>query len=68
MYVGSILYGYCGGYFGRDSYEDKRIEVVGNDYVLARGITNGDLYFCDFNLSQISHDDLKEYLVDQDEE
>lgn len=35
--VGELLNGYCNGYFGRDSYEDKRIEAVGYDWVVARG-------------------------------
>ena len=36
MYVGTILYGFCNGYFGRDSYEDKRIEAIGADWIVAR--------------------------------
>lgn len=35
--VGDLLYGYCGGYFGRDSYEPKRVEAIGTDWVVARG-------------------------------
>lgn len=34
--VGDPLYGYCGGWFGRDSYEDKRVEAIGSDWVVAR--------------------------------
>jgi hypothetical protein len=34
--VGTVLYGFCGGYFGRDSYSDKRVEAVGADWVVAR--------------------------------
>jgi hypothetical protein len=34
--VGDILYGFCGGYFGRDSYKDKRVEAIGADWVVAR--------------------------------
>jgi hypothetical protein len=34
--VGDVLYGFCGGYFGRDSYNDKRVEAVGADWVVAR--------------------------------
>lgn len=29
-------YAFCGGYFGRDSYEAKRVEAVGADWVVAR--------------------------------
>jgi len=34
--VGDILYGYCGGMFGRDSYDDKRVEAIGSDWVVLR--------------------------------
>ena len=40
-----ILYGFCGGAFGRDSYDDKRIEAVGPDWIVARGIENGKTYY-----------------------
>lgn len=33
---GDVLHGYCGGYFGRDSYDDKRVEAVGADWIVAR--------------------------------
>lgn len=33
---GDELLGYCSGYFGRDSYETKRVEAVGADWVVAR--------------------------------
>jgi hypothetical protein len=34
--VGDILHGFCGGMFGRDSYEDKRVEAIGADWVVTR--------------------------------
>ena len=34
--VGDVLFGFCGGFFGRDSYQDKRIEAIGADWVVAR--------------------------------
>lgn len=33
--VGTMLYGYCEGHFGR-SYNPKRIEGVGVDWIVAR--------------------------------
>lgn len=33
---GLLLYGYCGGHFGRDSYDTKRVEAVGADWVVVR--------------------------------
>lgn len=34
--VGVELYGYCNGYFGRDSYSDKVIEAAGKDWIVVR--------------------------------
>ena len=34
--VGDQLLGFCGGWFGRDSYHDKIIEALGPDWVVAR--------------------------------
>ena len=34
--VGSVLHGYCGGAFGRDSYTHKRVEAVGKGWLVAR--------------------------------
>ncbi len=44
MRVGQILYGYCGGFFGRVGYDDKRIEALGFDWVVCRDRMN-NLYF-----------------------
>lgn len=34
--VGTVLKGYCGGAFGRDSYARKRVEAVGADWLVVR--------------------------------
>lgn len=34
--VGTLLRGFCHGAFGRDSYDDKRVEAIGADWVVAR--------------------------------
>jgi hypothetical protein len=36
--VGSLLYGYCGGVFGRDTAWIKRVEALGADWVVARAL------------------------------
>ena len=36
LQIGQMLYGYCGGIFGRDSYDDKRIEALGFDWIVVR--------------------------------
>lgn len=34
--VGSVLHGYCGGSFGRDSYSHKRVEAIGKGWLVVR--------------------------------
>ncbi|MFG1794208.1 hypothetical protein [Nocardia sp. NPDC049149] len=34
--IGTLLRGFCHGAFGRDSYDDKRVEAIGADWVVAR--------------------------------
>lgn len=31
-----MLYGFCGGAFGRDSHENKRVESIGADWIVCR--------------------------------
>jgi hypothetical protein len=45
LLVGDVLHGFSGGYFGRDSYNCKRIEAVGTDWVVAREEDNGQAVF-----------------------
>lgn len=45
IHVGTVLYGFCGGAFGRDSYSDKRVEGVGTDWVVAREMESGEPVF-----------------------
>jgi hypothetical protein len=55
--VGTVLEGYCGGCFGCDSYEDKRVEAIGADWVVAREIEKGNAVFYDGR-----PEDLEEYV------
>ncbi|MEV6432866.1 hypothetical protein [Nocardia sp. NPDC051463] len=34
--IGTLLRGFCHGAFGRDSYDDKRVEAIGADWVVVR--------------------------------
>jgi len=58
--VGSVLYGYCGGAFGRDSYRNKRVEAIGADWLVCR-TDDGQVIFADY-----APEDLTEYLSDSD--
>jgi hypothetical protein len=40
--IGQKLYGYCNGYFGRDSYSDKRIEAIGIDWIVVRELDSDE--------------------------
>lgn len=40
--VGDMLYGFCGGYFGRDSYGDKVVIAAGGDWLVARDLDCGE--------------------------
>lgn len=33
---GDVLFGFCGGFFGRDSHGPKTIEAIGKDWVVVR--------------------------------
>lgn len=55
---GDILYGFCAGWFGRDSYEMKHVEAVGADWVVARDDT-GLIHFAS---GTDVHDALMEFL------
>lgn len=46
--VGEILYGFCNGYFGRDSYENKHVESFGKDWVVCRD-KDGIIHFAVFD-------------------
>jgi len=46
LQIGQKLYGYCGGYFSRDHYDDCRIEAIGYDWVVVRN-ENGSVDFAE---------------------
>lgn len=69
LLVGTKLYGYCGGYFGRDFGLDHcgsscRVEAAGTDWVVARG-EHGQLGFAS---GEGIHDDLQPYTVPEEPE
>lgn len=45
--IGDVLHedergdGFCGGYFGRDSYDTKRVEYIAADWVVVRNESGG---------------------------
>ncbi len=57
LVVGTVLYGFCAGRFGRDSYANKRVEGVGVDWIVARD-EEGDIHFA---CGETIHADLQEF-------
>lgn len=53
--VGEMLYGFCNGYFGRDSYDKKRIEAVGADWIVCRDEYD-DAIFASFPKERLESD------------
>lgn len=51
--VGDTLFGFCSGYFGRNSYGPKTIEAIGADWVVVRE-EDGTVNFASFGELQIS--------------
>ena len=63
--VGDKLYGYCGGFFGRDSYGEKTVEAVGRDWVVVRE-DDGDPNFAEVASRQRSSWQDKDWPTDSD--
>jgi len=61
--VGTVLYGFCGGAFGRDSYDDKRVEAVGVDWVVARSVNHIDARAEFAQSDETGTDDIHEFLM-----
>lgn len=59
--VGSIIPGYCNGYFGRDSYETKRVEAMGADWIVCRD-DDGHIHFASgLNIIRALEEYLEQY-------
>jgi hypothetical protein len=56
--VGQMIYGYCNGYFGRDSYGPKRIEAIGAYWIVVRE-DDGRVNFTAFG----SESEMSEYIA-----
>ncbi len=44
--VGSILHGYCNGFFGRDAYDESRVEAMGVDWIVVRKENGNPNFAC----------------------
>ena len=66
MFIGTKLYGYCNGFFG-DSYEDKRIEAIGVDWIVTRD-EDGDVSFAYFEDRETMIKLIKEWSIEEEGE
>lgn len=66
--VGDTLYGFCNGYFGRDSYGDKSVVAKGNErghnWIVAWDEWEGQLLFAE----GFSEDDALNWTTDDDKD
>lgn len=46
--IGEVFTGFCDGYFGRDSYDDKHVEAFGVDWIVCRE-TSGSVVIATFD-------------------
>ena len=60
--VGSLLDGFCGGAFGRDSYGTERVEAIGADWIVVRDVDTGEPEWCGGFGRDVAAD-LAEYVI-----
>lgn len=48
-FVGIKIYGFCNGFFGRDSYDDKIVIASGEDWVVGKTVREGINEFAQFD-------------------
>lgn len=61
--IGTIIPGYCQGVFGRDSYEDKRVEAIGADWIVCRD-DSGNIHFASGAVGFGDNSNIIEFLED----
>lgn len=64
--IGRFIYGFCDGYFGRDSYEDKIIVGEGYDWVVVCSPYSG-LQFAEFPDGLMKQELIDKWSVDDGE-
>ncbi|MGP0689889.1 hypothetical protein ACW5UC_25440 [Priestia aryabhattai] len=68
-FVGIKIYGFCNGYFGRDSYDDKIIIASGENWIVAKSEHEGDLpEFATFDDAEEMQEMIEKWKIDEDEE
>ena len=68
-FVGTKIYGFCNGYFGRDDYDDKIIILEGKKWIVCSYLdTNNDYVTCvNFDTEEEKIESIKRWMEDKEE-
>lgn len=68
-FVGTKIYGYCNGYFGRDDYDDKIIILEGRKWIVCSYLdTDNDYVTCvNFDTEEEKIECIKRWMEDKEE-
>ena len=66
--VGTLLFGFCNGYFSKDSYDNKRVEAFGADWIVARELNTGEPVFATFESSESMEAHLNQWAKEAQED
>jgi hypothetical protein len=67
--VGKLIYGFCDGFFGRESYDNKRIEAEGPDWIVSRELREDAVpEFCAFRQGWDKQELIDKWVVKPEEE
>jgi hypothetical protein len=67
-FVGTKIYGYCNGYFGRNDYDDKIIILEGNKWIVCAYLDTDNDYITSVNFDSEEEkiDCIKKWSVKQE--
>lgn len=61
--VGTVIYGFCNGYFGRDDYEDKIIILEGKTWIVCKYFSSDTVTCCNFDSEDEKIECVKQWQV-----
>jgi hypothetical protein len=53
---GTVIHGFCSGYFGRDSYACRAVEATGRDWIVTRNSVGVELGTDLENIAKVAND------------
>lgn len=64
-FVGIKLYGFCNGFFGRDSYSNKIIIASGESWIVTKN-EDEEVEFAEFGVDDSIEELLKDWMVEDE--